>query len=504
LAISPAAPIVRRSSVWSDRRELLVPLAMATVTVSAGAIIGRGMAIQLIVLTGLITGFVLGIISWRRSIYCLLVYLPFSGVASVLLYPRVVPAVLAKDFLFIIPAYVGYVVKLISARRSLSYYGPSGWLLGSFAVLVLGQAFNPSLPNRIVGAIGAKVWLFYIPMGFLGYQLIEDRRELHRLLRTMSVAAIVPALIGVCEAVLVYTGHDALVYRAYGQAAAITTQNFAQFNFVGGGTLRRIPSTFSFAGQYFSFTAIMVAVTYAWWRGALIRTRAALFGFALWTMLVLAAFLSGARGAFISIPLLMLLIILLERRGRALPIRWVIAPIALLICSAVVLRANVTAVIGHTVEVLGTEFQDVFLEGFRTAISLTLVGLGSGIDTNGARYAFPEAAQFNFVGGTWYESWYVKALLELGLPGLVLLVGSLATITIGALRRHLRTQDSGFRAVSASLLAVIIWNIGYGIKGGLIDIDPMNVYFWLFVGLIAKISALDERSSAATEGDRRE
>jgi hypothetical protein len=501
LAIDPAVPIVSRSSPRSDHREVFVLVVAAAVTVPSGAIIGHGMAIQFIVLIGLITGFVLGIVDWRRSIYGLLAYLPFSGVASVLLYPRVAPAVLVKDLLFIIPAYVGCLVRHISTKQSISYGGASSWLLGSFAVLVLGQAFNPSLPNRIVGAIGAKVWLFYIPLCFLGYHLIRDRRELHRFLRIMSIAAIVPALIGIGEAVLVYAGHDALVYRAYGQAAATTTQNFAQFNFVGGGTLRRIPSTFSFAGQYFSFTAIMVAVTYAWWRGSLIRTRAAPFGFALWMVLVLAAFLSGARGAFVSIPLLMLLIILLERRGRTLPIRWAIAPIALLICSAAVLRANIAAVMGHTVEVLTAEFQDVFLEGFRSAISLTLIGLGAGIDTNGARYAFPEAGQFTFVGGTWYESWYVKALLELGLLGLILLVASLTSVTIGALRRHLRIHDARFRAVSASLLAVIVWNIGYGIKGGLIDIDPMNVYFWFFVGVLAKIATLDERSLAASQGD---
>jgi hypothetical protein len=191
-----------------------------------------------------------------------------------------------------------------------------------------------------------------------------------------------------------------------------------------------------------------------------------------------------------------LLIVILERRGKILPIRWAIAPVALFICSTAVLRANTVAVMLHTIEVLTLEFREVFLEGFRSATSLSLMGLGTGIDTNAARHAFSQASQFTFVGGTWYESWYVKALLELGLPGLMLLLTSLAIITIGAIHRHRRIQDVRFRVASASLLAVIIWNIVYGIKGGLIDIDPMNVYFWLFVGVLAKIAALDARLPA--------
>ena len=47
------------------------------------------------------------------------------------------------------------------------------------------------------------------------------------------------------------------------------------------------------------------------------------------------------------------------------------------------------------------------------------------------------------VGGTWYESWYVKALLELGVAGLVILVLLLGALATRALMQHRRLRDPG-------------------------------------------------------------
>ncbi len=137
--------------------------AAVAIAILAGAAAGRGLAVYVVVLAGLLAGFLLGLADWRASVYALLAYLPFSGIPTVVMYPRTAPALLAKDFLFVVPAYAGFLVRHVSARRSMSFRGAPVWLLASLAALVLSQAFNPSLPNALVAAIGAKVWLFYIP-----------------------------------------------------------------------------------------------------------------------------------------------------------------------------------------------------------------------------------------------------------------------------------------------------------------------------------------------------
>lgn len=475
------------------------PVAAVGVAAAAllGLVVGSGRALAATALLVLVAAMVTGLQDWRRAVYGLLLFLPFSGIPYLLLYPSVRPALVLKDLVFVLPAYAGFLAGRGERGRVEPGVIPAV-LLALFALLVAIQVFNPALPNRLVGLIGAKVWLFYVPCCLLAYHLVETRADLARLLGVMSVAAIVPALIGVAEAVLVYAGHPDLVYRWYGGAAESATQGFVQFNFVDGGSLRRIPSTFSFVAQYFGFAVSMVAVTYAWWRGFLARTRLAPVGAAIWLLLLLAGLLSGARAAFVFLPFLMAVAVLLEARGLRLPVGRLMVPSALLVgVTVVVLGAGAGTLLSHSFEVGFGELQKVFLDGFRNGIASTLTGLGTGIDTNAARYAFDQTTQFTGPGGTWYESWYVKAYVELGLAGLVLVVAILGQVLVAGLRRHAALVDPGLRAVSASLLGLLVFILLYGLKGQVVDLDPTNVYFWLVVGVLAKLPLLDRRERPA-------
>src|SRR5205807_1824289 len=158
--------------------------------------------------------------------------------------------------------------------------------------------------------IGMKVWLFYIPLLFLGYHFIESRDNLRSVLGIMTAVAMVPAVIGIAEAVAIYGGHANQVYSLYGPAAGSVTQNFGQMDYVGGGFTRRIPSIFSFETQYFTFVASMLPVAYAWWR----LSKRLVLGAMAFGVLLVACFTTGARGAFFMVPLLIALVVLFDRR----------------------------------------------------------------------------------------------------------------------------------------------------------------------------------------------
>jgi hypothetical protein len=475
----------------SGRRDPAIAACTAAAAAFTGLMVGADRLFEAAGLAILAGALLAGVADWRRAVYGLLVFLPFSGIPYILLYPNVRLALLIKDFVFVIPAYAGFMASRRAQRRRIPPGALPVVLLALFGLLVVVQVFNPALPNRLVGLIGVKVWLFYIPLSLIGYHLVESIADLGRLLAVMSLAAIVPALVGLVEAVLVYSGHPDLVYRWYGDAAEAATQGFAQLEFQGG-SLRRIPSTFSFVAQYFAFTVCMIAVTHAWWRGVLGRSRLAPVGAAVWLLLLLASLLSGARAAFLFIPFLVALIIVLEARGLRLPVGRLMMPSALLMGSAVVLLGtSATTLVGHAAKVGLAEFQEVFVDGFGHGFATTVAGLGTGMDTNGARYAFERPDQFKAVGGTWFESWYVKAYLELGWAGLILVLTILGYIVATALRRHGRLKDPSLRVISASLLALLVWNIIFGIKGQFIDMDPTNVYLWLFMGVLARLPELD-------------
>ena len=232
-----------------------------------GVLIAAGAArpVAAVVVLGVAT--LIGVQSWRLAVVLALVYLPVEGMLWVALYPHTAPAALAKDFLFVIPAYIGFFYWYMKSKQNFVFPGFPLLAVVLLAGLVVVEIFNPLLDSLLVGLVGAKVWLFYIPMAFLGYHLVRSRSDLDRLLNIMCLVAIVPAVVGIAEAVLYYTGHSSFVYSLYGSAASAVTQGFAAIN-VGGAGFRRVPSTFSFVAQYYIFMTSMVAFGYAWWRRA--------------------------------------------------------------------------------------------------------------------------------------------------------------------------------------------------------------------------------------------
>ena len=474
-------------------------LAVSLVVLAAGVaerrpVIAIGAA-GCIALSTLVAG---GVLDWRVPLYGLLVYLPFSGIPILATYPHTGPAVLLKDFVFIVPAYIGFGLEVLRGRIELRLGAVPGALLTMLALLVCLQALNPALPNRLVGAIGIKIWLFYIPLAFLAYHLVRDRRELRLVLGTISLAAVGPLLVGIAEAAVFRFGDPADVYRFYGDAAAVATGLFTELRLPSGSVLHRVPSTFSSWTQYFGFAFSMVALTYAWWRSGRGRGRAGYARLAVWVVSVVATFLSGARVAFLTVPLLVVGALVLEQlgrpRGRAafrrvgLPLAGIGAAVVVLAVAAGGLFANVLWKARH-------ELGFTFLHRFDQALHVTRFGLGTGIDTIASRYAAAPEQLFAAFGGVWYESWVVKVVLELGIPGLLLVVALVGYVLLRALQRHVALRDPALRAVSAALLAYLFVNVLLAVSKPYIDNDPINVLFPFVAGLLVRIAALDRTSA---------
>ncbi|HEX2015484.1 MAG TPA: hypothetical protein VGN69_02235 [Solirubrobacteraceae bacterium] len=433
-------------------------------------------------------GIALGVTNWRWATTGLLVYMPFAGIGTALLYPDTAVATVAKDVLFVLPAYLGFFVAVIGARLPVSFPKAPGLLLLVLAGIVLAQTLNPSLPNLVVAAVGLKVWLLYVPLLYLGYHLPRDVGHLERLLGVMTMAAVLPACVGVAEALLVYGGHSASVYSLYGPAAGAMTQEFSRLA-VGTGSLLRIPATLASGTQYYVFTTCMVAVAYAWWRLGGPRKAANWLRLAPCGLFATASLLSGARGAFVFLPLLVGVIVVLDRGGR----RRLAAPVWLgagLLVSALVVGTSVGDLLFAATTHGDQQFRDTFVGGVRKALSLTQLGLGTGIDTGASRHVLEAGVLRSLTGGAWQESWWVKALLELGLAGLAVTAAVVGTLLWHTVRSTRGLADHGLRGASAALTAVLIWSAVYGLKAQYLDVDPLNVYFWLFAGLVLRLPAL--------------
>lgn len=449
-----------------------------------------------------------GLRSWRLALIGLLIYIPVSGIAIDAAYghraERAV-AVLAKDFLFVVPAYAGFLVWAGRRRVRITFPAAPLTLMLALAAIVVAQAFNPDLPKPLIALIGIKVWLFYVPLLFLGYHLVRTRDELFRLLGLMTLLALVPAVIGLVEAALIYGGHANAVYRVYGGAAGAVTQEYVGFALPGGGQLRRIPSTFSSFYQHYLFLAVMLAVAYAWWRGRRLAPLQGAVTAAIWLVLLAASFLTGVRAAFLMTPILLVLVVALAGRSAVRFAVRRLLPAGVVVAAAVTLvpGSHMLAVWSDLADVGRQEFWDVIVASSREAVHLTTFGLGTGVDSIAARYAYSNDSAWQEMIypllGRWHESWYVRTWIELGVVGLAVVLALFATIVVRGVRAHLRLRDPSLRVASAALLAVVIWSIVYAVKSQYLDLDPLNVYFWLFAGLMFKVPVLAEREAAEEE-----
>jgi O-antigen ligase len=108
------------------------------------------------------------------------------------------------------------------------------------------------------------------------------------------------------------------------------------------------------------------------------------------------------------------------------------------------------------------------------------------MNTGAARYAMSDPNAF--IG---YENYFAKAVFELGLPGLVLVVSLFLSIIAAGYMSTKRIQLPALRCSASSLLVFFIIMFANSFKRWQIDLDPVNVYYWLFAGLMLKLPILD-------------
>lgn len=421
------------------------------------------------------------IMDWRRGIWGLCLYMPFGGAIALYMHPSKLP-LLAKDLLFVIPAYIAFF--LFNTRLLRQAPIPQALLgcIGVMTLIVLLQTLNPNVLHWLVAAIGAKVWLFYIPLMFLAAAFLRSQGDLVRFLRVMVAIAILPCLIGLLQWFGSATfGYQETISAFYGDVAANATQGFASFNY--GGAYYRIPSTFTFTSQYFGYTWAMIVMAYALMRvdpSANWRR----FGLLMMGVFMVSSILSGARSALVFVPILLILIVFLDQRLKGILAGVVLMP-ALVLGALYLGGINPLAVFSATQTLVTTYSRELVLQNLIDAIWNHPLGVGTGMNTGPARHAFGDGP-----GLTYLESYYAKAIVELGFFGGTAVLATWCALIVYGLRVVRQLRDKALKGVAAAITAFFIALAIHSGKGWQIDYDPVNVYFWMFAGFLFKLPYL--------------
>ena len=481
-----------------QHRKLLKFAAFAIITGIVGWFVGGFRAAAIGAAAGLCIGISANYPSF--GLWAFLIYLPFAG--------TIIHGIardddifhLAKDF-FYIPALIG---ALIHYRKQLKEFLKHIYpllppLLFLFAICLitflwvnwLEQLFNPTRGDQfLMGIMGLKVLLGYIPLIFCGYYLIRSKRELFFLTRLHLILILICCSLGFIQYLLLVAnicpGNQGLtgerLYRATLGARC----------FVGGALLYnqdvgsiRLPGTFVAPWQWGWFLISSSFLTFAVDVSDRDRRWRVASSVASGLVLVMAV-ISGQRTALVLVPLIFILLQLLtDKNKKLLPLKWGAA-----IGLGVLIINNVEKVEQRVDSLVDrwnySPVSRFIVRQFQRVIDQQegLLGNGLGSATNAARYFAPTRL---------IETFHAKLLYEigpLGLLGFLAVVSVLAFLTFKAYRS---IQDPNLRSLGVCLWVYILL-IGYFPYYYPLDVDPVAVYYWFFAGVLLKLPELDRET----------
>ncbi len=137
--------------------------------------------------------------NWRFGLYLFLIWLVFEDLPRKYLGNNMI-IYFGKDVL----VGIAYVAFFITHKRNRvrTFSPPFLFPLLLFAGLSFIQVFNPNSPSILFGIVGLKLYLYYVPLLFLGYALIRSERDLQVFLVLNLIVAGVVALLGIIQAIV--------------------------------------------------------------------------------------------------------------------------------------------------------------------------------------------------------------------------------------------------------------------------------------------------------------
>lgn len=436
----------------------------------------------------------------RQAIFAFIIYIPFSGTVTYSLGGSGILQ-LAKDAIYV-PALIG-VLQFCRKNQQPFLIPPALKLpLGLLLTLVSMTWLFVNVPQQLssggsgeypvfIGLLGLKVLLGYLPLIACIYYLIRDREDLYFLLRVQVVLILICCALGFIQYMMLKTG---VCPGTTGTGEELFKASLKARCFVGGSLLYtpsqgqiRLPGTFVAPWQWGWFLIssgfFCFGTTFSdrnpFWR---------LIGLIALTSVCVMAVLSGQRIALALVPMTVIGLLFLTGQVANLK-RFVPVGIGLAILLSILMAQNPALVSERW-----TSFQSrweasppqrFIQEQFQWAMANQegILGRGLGRATNSARM-FGEVQLI--------EAYHPKLLFEIGPLGLIATLVLFTVLTVATFQAYRSVKDPNLRGYAASMWVFVLF-ISYFPYYYPLDVDPVNVYYWLAAGIALKLPAIDKQ-----------
>jgi hypothetical protein len=447
----------------------------------------------------LIAGGLLLIAAWRNwesGLQALLVVVVIEGAVRKWFLPSASELVyFYKDFLMAVVV-ISYLAKKRKAPLLIKHELKFFWItLIAFALYAAAAISNPSLPHPLVGLLGIKAYLLYVPLAFLLPRMFTNKEKLLAFLRWYLIIALPVVALSVIQFVDSDVNSTLNRYAWDEKTMAVigSETGVARFEDSTGSTYVRVTGPFSFL----SGLAIYLPVMFALLLGLISqRSRQPLPKGFRWiyhvslAAVVMAAFMTGSRGAVINIGIVALIFYGLAskkdllRRLRQAVIGAVLISVALTIVFPQAFDALYTRTFGGEEQV--EEGQGRIAEAFRLPFDEAAYAGAFGYGVGATQNATPilmSKLNLPFMGERipiYYESEAGRVMLELGVVGYLLHLLLRLGILVTLLRTCFSIRDAESKALAVAALAALVFPL---VIGGAVSQHTQNVYQWFLIGV---------------------
>ncbi|WP_244532925.1 hormogonium polysaccharide biosynthesis protein HpsL [Geitlerinema sp. PCC 9228] len=446
---------------------------------------------------------------WRMGMWLFLIYMPFAGTVTYWIAGGNAIFQLAKDG-FYIPALMRLVQRCLQTNTPIlivkQLKTPLTLLLIVCALsIIMGNIpdqFDPCswekngrcVPEQpiLLGILGLKVFIGYIPLMLCGYYLIRNKKELLFLGRLHVVLAIICCCLGAMQYYMLDSGRCVGTRNLSGEDLFKATLEAKCL--VGGSLLFspqvnmiRLPGTFVAPWQWAWFLIANAFLTFASAFSDSSRLIWRPISMVAMGLVFLNAVISGQRIALALVPTVTVILLVLTGQianlKRFIPIG---VGLGLLLVGAATSNPEV---VQQRIDSFVERWQkspphQFIVHQFDWATKDDLLfGEGVGRATNAARI---------FGDTSLVETYYPKIIYEIGLPGALVFLALVTTLVVVGWKTYRSLKDPNISSYGASLWVFLLC-ISYNTYYYPLDVDPVAVYYWFFAGVLFKLPVIDRQ-----------
>ncbi|MGK7872936.1 MAG: hypothetical protein AB4426_06380 [Xenococcaceae cyanobacterium] len=455
----------------------------------------------------------------RIGLWIFLIYLPFGGsiiyslgatyraIGGEITYSADYPLFhLAKDA-FYIPALIALILSGQSLKQLRPTVKPLLLALCCLLVVCLLTLLFVNLPQQLeaqpqdspflMGIIGLKVLMGYIPLILCAYYLIRNQQDLFFLTRLQVILTLICC--GLCFLQYLFLVTDVCAGSSGLAEPALHRASLQARCFVGGSVLYnpelgliRLPGTFVAPWQWGWFLISSSFFTYALCVGEPSR-RWRLVSWVGMAFVLFAAVISGQRIALLLVPTIFLVLLLFTEQNK----KWLPIKLGIIVFLGILMANNIDIVQQRLDNLVGrwnySPPQEFIVEQFKWVIKdkVELLGHGLGRATSAAR---------RFGDIKLIETFYPQLLYEIGVFGVLAFLGVVSMLTLLTFKAYRSVQDQSLRRLGICLWLFVLF-ISYNTYYYPLAVDPVAVYYWFFAGVLLKLPELDHQKYLQKKSD---